>query len=71
MTWLGDTNKRVSDEQRAKLIEKRATIVRQVEVLSMKPLNGTQSAQIGRMEDLTALAKQIKAIDKKLGREVN
>ena len=71
MTWLGDTEKRPVDAAREKLLAQREALVKEVEVLSMKPMNKTQSAQIGRLEDLTALAKKIKGIDKKLGREVN
>jgi hypothetical protein len=72
MTWHADqTEGRVAGDAREKLLAQRATIVTEIEVLSMQPLRSkTQSAQIGRQEDLLALAKKIKAIDKKLGRTV-
>ena len=71
MTWLGDEKAKVSGAERDKLLAERAQLVKQVEVLGIKPLaNKTESAKIGRLEDLTALAKKIKIIDKKLGRNV-
>lgn len=70
MTWHADqTEGRVQGAEKDKLLAQRADLVRQVEVLGTTPLRSkTQSAAIGRQEDLTALAKKIKAIDKKLGR---
>jgi hypothetical protein len=72
MTWHTDqTEGRVQGEAREKLLAQRAKIVTEVEILSIQPLRSkTQSAVIGRQEDLLALAKKIKAIDKKLGRTV-
>lgn len=70
MTWHADqTEGRVQGDAREKLLTSRAELVRQAEVLNSTPLRSkTQSAAIGRQEDLMALAKKIKAIDKKLGR---
>jgi hypothetical protein len=70
MTWHADqTEGRVQGAAKDKLLAQRAELVRQVEVLGTTPLRSkTQSAAIGRQEDLTALAKKINAIDKKLGR---
>jgi hypothetical protein len=69
MTWIGDENAKPAGNERQKLLDERAKIVKQVEALGIRPLpNATQSAKIGRMEDLTNLAKKIKALDKKLGR---
>lgn len=70
MTWHADqTEGRVQGEAREKLLAQRAKLVTEVEVLSMQPLRSkTQAAVLGRQEDLLALAKKIKAIDKKLGR---
>jgi hypothetical protein len=72
MTWHTDqTEGRLQGPEREKLLAQREKLVKEVEVLSMQPLRSkTQSAAIGRHEDLLALAKKIKAIDKKLGRTV-
>ena len=70
MTWLGDENAKIIGDKRQTLLDERGSIVKQIEVLSMQPLRSkTQSAALGRQEDLLALAKKIKAIDKKLGRD--
>ena len=69
MTWVGDENAKIQGTEKQKLLDERAKLVKQVEVLGIKPLpNATQSAKIGRQEDLINLAKKIKGIDKKLGR---
>lgn len=68
MTWLGDDQAKPSDAERAKLLEKRAKIQKEIEVLGMKPIGPTNAARLGRIEDLTKLAKEIVKIDKKLGR---
>ena len=71
MTWLGDPNSKPEGDARKKLLEERERIVFQIELLGITPLpNKTQSAMIGRKEDLLALAKKVKAIDKKLGRMI-
>ena len=72
MTWHAEqTEGRPAGDAREKLLADRAVIVKQIEVLSMQPLRSkTQAAVLGRQEDLLALAKKIKAIDKKLGRQV-
>jgi hypothetical protein len=71
MTWHADqTEGRPVGDAREKLLAQREKLVKEVEVLSMQPLRSkTQSAAIGRQEDLIALAKKIKVIDKKLGRQ--
>jgi hypothetical protein len=70
MTWLGDEKAKVAGAAKDKLLADRAKLVREVEILSMKPLpNKSQAAALGRQEDLIALAKRIKVIDKKLGRD--
>jgi hypothetical protein len=70
MTWHGDqTEGRPEGDAKAKLLAERAKIVTQIEVLKAAPLRSkTQSAATGRIEDLTALAKKVTAIDRKLGR---
>jgi hypothetical protein len=70
MTWHADqTEGRPAGDAREKLLNQRAALVTEIEVLSMQPLRSkTQSAQIGRQEDLFALAKKVGAIDRKLGR---
>jgi hypothetical protein len=72
MTWHADQIEgRPEGDAKAKLLVSRAEIVSQIERLSIQPLRSkTQSAAAGRQEDLFALAKKIKAIDKKLGRTV-
>lgn len=70
MTWLGDPNSKLPEADRVKLLEQRVKIVKQIEKLSMQPLaSKSQASAQGRQEDLLALAKKIKIIDKKLGRE--
>lgn len=69
MTWHTDqTEGRVKGEVRDKLLADREKLVKEIEQLSMKPVGKSQAAQVGRQEDLLALAKKVKAIDKKLGR---
>jgi hypothetical protein len=70
MTWHGDqTEGRPEGDAKAKLLAERAKIVTQIEALKAAPLRSkTQSAATGRIEDLTALAKKVTAIDRKLGR---
>jgi hypothetical protein len=70
MTWhANQTEGRVQGAEKEKLLAKRDELVRQVEILGATPLSSkSQSAAIGRQEDLMTLAKKIKAIDKKLGR---
>jgi hypothetical protein len=70
MTWHADqTEGRPTGNAKDILLIERSLLVSQVEKLAMQPLRSkTQSAAIGRQEDLLALAKKIKAIDKKLGR---
>lgn len=68
MTWLGDPNSKLSDSAREKLLDERDTIEKQIKDLSVKPISKSAAAVQGRREDLLALAKKIKAIDKKLGR---
>jgi hypothetical protein len=70
MTWHGDqTEGRPEGDAKAKLLAERAKIVSEIEKLKAAPLRSkTQSAASGRIEDLTALAKKVTAIDRKLGR---
>jgi hypothetical protein len=70
MTWHGDqTEGRPEGDAKAKLMADRAKLVTQIEELKAAPLRSkTQSAATGRLEDLTALAKKVTAIDRKLGR---
>lgn len=72
MTWHADqTEGRPAGDAREKLLADRAVIVKQIEVLSIKPLRTKSQAEaLGRQEDLLTLAKKVKQIDKKLGRTV-
>jgi len=68
MTWLGDKVKLPQKESDA-LIVKRSILVDKI--AAMQRLNGThrsQAAANGHREDLMNLAKQVTAIDRKLGR---
>jgi hypothetical protein len=61
----------LSDAERAKLLAQRAKLEDQVRALAATPLSSkTEAAKRFRQEDLIALAKKIKGVDKKLGREV-
>jgi hypothetical protein len=73
MTWHADrVEGRPADAAREKLLAQRKALEDQAIALHAQPLRSkTQSAALGRQEDLLAIAKKIKAIDKKLGREVN
>lgn len=44
MTWLGDTNKQVSDAERAKLLAKREVLVEKVKTLSKLSLVPSKSS---------------------------
>lgn len=72
MTWLGDPNAALSEQEREKLLSERAAIVTEIRILDMKPIPPNRPALTrGRQEDLINLAKKIKGIDKKLGRIVD
>lgn len=73
MTWTNErTEGRVEGSPRDKLLAQRSKLEEQVKTLAASPLRSkTNAAAVGRQEDLLALAKKIKAIDKKLGRETN
>lgn len=69
MTWHADqTEGRVKGDARDKLLAEREALVKEIEQLSLQPVGRSQAAQVGRQEDLLALAKKVKIIDKKLGR---
>jgi hypothetical protein len=60
----------LTPENRAKLLTQRAELESEVLALAAKPLASKSAAAANfRKEDLLALAKKIRAIDKKLGRE--
>jgi hypothetical protein len=55
---------------REKLLAQRADLEDQIRALAITPLpSKTEASKRFRQEDLLALAKKVKAIDKKLGRE--
>ncbi len=60
----------LSEQERAKLLEQREKLEQQIKDLKAQPLGRTMAAARFRQEDLTALAKKMVAIDKKLGRVV-
>lgn len=70
MTWHGDQIEgRPEGDEKMKLLTKRETLVQEIKTLSAKQLRTKTNAEAqGRLEDLSALAKKINAIDKKLGR---
>jgi hypothetical protein len=72
MTWHADrVEGRVDGTARDKLLAQRAVLEEQVKALAAKPLSSKSAAAAQfRQEDLLAIAKKIKAIDKKLGREI-
>lgn len=60
----------LTDAQRTKLLAQRADLEDQIRALQLKPLSSnSDAARRFRQEDLIALAKKVKAVDKKLGRE--
>lgn len=59
----------LTEAQRTKLLAQRATVEQQVKDLAAKPVGPSDAAKRFRQEDLIALAKKIKGIDKKLGRD--
>lgn len=68
MTWLGDKVKLPTEKTDA-LIIKRSILVGKIQDMQKKTgTHKSQAATNGHLEDLTALAKQITSIDKKLGR---
>jgi hypothetical protein len=70
MTWVV-TDGRLSEEDRAKFLAARAKVEADIRALALKPVGKSAAAVRFRQEDLIALAKKIKGIDKKLGREVS
>lgn len=58
----------LTSEERSKLLHQRDVLIDQIKELSGQPLSRSEAAKRGRQEDLTALAKKVTAIDKKLGR---
>ncbi len=70
MTWYADEQeKRPADAAKEKLLAERAALEKQIVALKATPLrNRTDSAMKERVEQLTALAKRMVAIDTKIGR---
>lgn len=69
MTWLADVQKdRPSDSAREKLLKQREKLIAEIEALKKAPISRSVAAAAGRVEDLTALAKKVTAIDRRLGR---
>lgn len=69
MTWLADVSKdRPTGAALDLLMDRRAHLVREIELLKASPCGKSQAAARGRIEDLTAIAKKITAIDRKIGR---
>lgn len=69
MTWHADqTEGRPQGDAKDMLIIERSILVNKVIALSATAIGKSNAAKVGRQEDLLAIAKQIKAIDKKLGR---
>lgn len=70
MTWHADQIEgRPAGDAKAKLEADRAKIIAQITALKAAPLRTKSQAEAaGRLEDLTALAKKVTSIDKKLGR---
>lgn len=68
MTWLGDPQAVLPQADIEKLKTKREKLVKKVEELGRVTTFRTESAKRFHQEDLTKLAKEIGAIDRKLGR---
>lgn len=69
MTWHADqTEGRPEGEKLKKLLADREKLVIEVETLGRKPPPKTDAGKRFHQEDLIALARKIKNIDKKLGR---
>jgi hypothetical protein len=69
VTWLADVSKdRPTGDALDKVMAQRAKLIAQIEALKASPCGKSQSAINGRLEDLTALAKKVTAIDRKIGR---
>lgn len=70
MTWHADqTEGRPEGDAKAKLMADRSILIHRIEVMKASPLRTKSQAEAaGRIEDLTALAKKVTAIDRKLGR---
>lgn len=69
MTWLADNeNSRASGDVREKLLVQRQNLVDELAVLKKRPKGKSMAAQRFDLEEMTALAKKILNIDKKLGR---
>jgi hypothetical protein len=71
MTWHGERIEgRPADGEREKLLAARAKIEAEIRTFAAQPVGKSQAAARFRQEDLIKLAGKIKAIDKKLGREI-
>lgn len=74
MTWLGETtfDTKPQGDKRQKLLEKREALIKEIEALKVAPLKNASAATLRfRQEDLIALAGKVKALDKKLGRQID
>lgn len=69
MTWHADqTEGRPEGDAKTILLIERSLLISKIEALKIAPCGKSQAAINGRQEDLLAIAKKVKAIDKKLGR---
>jgi hypothetical protein len=69
MTWLADAAKdRPTGKALDKLLAQREQLVKDIEALKASPCGKSQAAINGRIEDLTAIAKKVTSIDRKIGR---
>ena len=71
MTWMTNKSGLPDEAKREKLLAERGSIEAEIIALRNSPIVGRSNAVVvGRQEDLIALAKKIKIIDRKLGRSV-
>lgn len=72
MVWLGDQAAKPTDKKREQLLIERERLVAEIQRLKDAPLpSSSMAARQGRVADLTALAKKVTSIDRKLGRQVD
>lgn len=72
MVWLGDQKAKPTEVKQVQLLAERERLVAEIQRLKDAPLpSSSMAARQGRAADLTALAKKVMSIDRKLGRQVD
>ena len=72
MVWLGDQAAKPAEVKRVQLLAERERLIVEIQRLKDEPLpSSSAAARQGRVADLTALAKKVTSIDRRLGRQID